>query len=99
MLEFFSGTTLLGTDTTAPYTFTWSNVAAGTYSLRAVAYDSAGASANSATVSVTVSTASSTAPTAIVFAASADHSTNVTSYLLSVFTQGANPATATPVAT
>ena len=53
-VEFFSGTTLLGTDTTAPYAFTWSNVAAGTYSLRAVAYDSAGANASSATVSVTV---------------------------------------------
>ena len=53
-VEFFSGTTLLGTDTTSPYAFTWSNVAAGTYSLRAVAYDSAGANASSATVSVTV---------------------------------------------
>ncbi len=98
-VEFFSGTTLLGTDTTAPYAFTWSNVAAGTYSLRAVAYDSAGVSGSSATVSVTVSTGSSTPPTGVVFAASSDHSTNVTNYLLKVFPQGANPDTATPVAT
>jgi hypothetical protein len=97
-VEFFSGTTLLNTDTTAPYAFTWSNVAAGTYSLRAVAYDTAGASGSSATVSVTV-TGSSTPPTGIVFAASADHSTNVTNYLLKVFPQGANPDTATPTAT
>ena len=38
-VEFYSGTTLLGTDTTSPYAFTWSSVAAGTYSLTAVAYD------------------------------------------------------------
>ena len=74
-------------------------MAAGTYGLRAVAYDTAGASASSATVSVTVSTASSTPPTGIVFAASTDHSTNVTNYLLKVFPQGANPDTATPTAT
>ena len=35
-VEFYSGTTLLGTDTTAPYSYTWSSVPAGTYSLSAV---------------------------------------------------------------
>jgi len=34
----------------------------------------------------------------VVFTASADHATRVSSYLLKVFTQGANPNTATPVA-
>jgi hypothetical protein len=96
-VEFFSGTTLLGSDTTAPYAFTWSNVAAGSYSVRAVAYDAAGASANSATATVTVSAASS-APTGVVFTASSDHSTNVTNYMLKVFPEGANPDTATPTA-
>ena len=38
-VEFYNGTTLLGSDTTAPYSFTWANVPAGTYSLRAVAYE------------------------------------------------------------
>src|SRR5690349_25077031 len=33
----------------------------------------------------------------LVFTASADHATKVTSYLLKVFAAGANPATATPV--
>jgi len=98
-VEFLSGTTVLNSDTSAPYSFTWSNVAAGTYSLRAVVYDGAGASATSAAVSVTVSAPSSTAPTGIIFAASSDHGTNVTSYLLKVFPQGANPDTATPTAT
>ena len=54
-VEFYSGTTLLGSDTTAPYSFSWTNVPAGTYSLTAKAYDTAGASATSAAVSVTVS--------------------------------------------
>ena len=53
-VEFYSGTTLLGTDTSAPYTFTWSGVPAGTYTLRAAATDNAGASTQSGTVSVTV---------------------------------------------
>lgn len=98
-VEFYAGTTLLGTDTTAPYSFTWSNVAAGTYAVRAVAYDTANASGSSANVTVTVSAAPppSTPPTSIVFAASVDHAL-VTSYLLEVFANGANPATATPVA-
>src|SRR5262245_12700398 len=32
-VEFYNGTTLLGTDTTSPYSFTWNNVAAGNYTL------------------------------------------------------------------
>jgi hypothetical protein len=98
-VEFFSGTVRLATVTTAPYTFTWSNVAAGAYSLTAVAYDTGGLSATSAAVSITVGTASSTPPTGVVFTASIDHATNVTSYLLSVYAANANPATATPIAT
>jgi hypothetical protein len=62
-VEFYNGTTLLGTDTTAPYAYTWSNVPAGSYSLRAVAYDNAGASATSATAGVTVQAPSNQAPT------------------------------------
>jgi regulation of enolase protein 1 (concanavalin A-like superfamily) len=56
-VEFFSGTTLLGTDTAAPYVLSWSNVPAGSYTLRAVATDDDGAAAASANVSITVSTA------------------------------------------
>src|SRR6185503_19430026 len=53
-VDFFANGTLLGTDTAAPYTFAWSNVAAGTYNLTAVATDNAGATAASAAVSITV---------------------------------------------
>jgi regulation of enolase protein 1 (concanavalin A-like superfamily) len=56
-VEFYSGTSLLGTDTAAPYQASWSNVAAGSYTLTAVAIDNAGASVTSAPVSITVSTA------------------------------------------
>jgi hypothetical protein len=35
----------------------------------------------------------------VVFTASTDHATTVTSYLLEVFAAGANPSTATPAAT
>ncbi len=98
-VEFYRGTTLLATDATSPYSYTWSSVPAGTYSLTAVAYDNSGASVRSAARSVTVSAATTTTPpTAVAFQASADHAT-VTSYRLDVFASGANPSTATPVAT
>ena len=53
-VEFFNGTTLLNTDTSAPYSYVWTGVAAGTYSLTARATDNAGAVTTSAAVSVTV---------------------------------------------
>jgi regulation of enolase protein 1 (concanavalin A-like superfamily) len=55
-VDFFRGTTLLGTDTSAPYQLTWSNVPAGSYTLSAVATDDDGASTASAPVNVTVTT-------------------------------------------
>lgn len=56
-VEFFQGTTKLGEDTTAPFTFSWSGATAGTYSLTAVAADNDGAVVTSAPVSITVSPA------------------------------------------
>jgi PKD repeat protein len=54
-VDFYQGgTTLIGTATTAPFTITWNNVAAGSYSLTATATDNGGASTTSAAVSVTV---------------------------------------------
>ncbi len=53
-VEFFRGTTLIGADTTAPYSITWTNVPAGTYSLTAKATDSSGATATSKAVSIKV---------------------------------------------
>jgi chitinase len=62
-VEFFNGAAKLGEDTTAPYSFTWGSVAAGTYTLTARATDNLGATTTSAASTVTVS-ANNTPPTA-----------------------------------
>lgn len=56
-VDFFQGTTLLGSKTVAPYSHTWTGVAGGTYSLTAKATDNAGAATTSTPVSVTVASA------------------------------------------
>src|SRR5204863_1313407 len=53
-VDFFAGTTPIGSATASPYSAAWTNVAAGTYSLTAVAVDNDGASATSAAVSIRV---------------------------------------------
>src|SRR5439155_21265135 len=53
-VEFFNGSTSIGVDTSAPYTGTWSNVPAGTYTLTAVATDNGGLHTTSSGVTVTV---------------------------------------------
>ena len=53
-VEFFSGSTSLGVDTTAPYSITWKPAAAGNYILMARATDSQGAVGTSTSVTVTV---------------------------------------------
>jgi YD repeat-containing protein len=53
-VDFYQGTTLLGTDTTAPYSFSWNNVSGGTYSLTAKATDNSGAATVSSAVTVHV---------------------------------------------
>jgi len=97
-VEFYNGTTLLNSDTTAPYTFAWSSVPAGAYTVKAIAYDNSGASTTSAVSTITV-TATTTLPTGVVFTASPDHATLVTRYELRIYASGADPNTATPVAT
>ncbi|PYI89101.1 MAG: hypothetical protein DME26_02010, partial [Verrucomicrobia bacterium] len=53
-VQFYNGTTLLGEDTTAPYAFAWSSVAAGSYTLTARAVYDAGSTVNSAAANITV---------------------------------------------
>jgi hypothetical protein len=65
-VEFFNGTTLLGTATAAPYAFSWTNVAAGTYSITARATDNLNAQATSAAASITVNAATNQAPTVVI---------------------------------
>ena len=63
-VEFYNGATLLSTDTTAPYDFTWTNVPAGTYTLTAKAIATNGLTATSAPATVTVGAAPTIALTA-----------------------------------
>ncbi len=53
-VEFFRGTTSLGTDTSAPYGIAWTAAGAGSHVFKAVATDDDGATTTSATVSITV---------------------------------------------
>ena len=62
-VQFFAGTTLIGTATTAPYSIVWSNVAAGSYALTAKATDNAGATTTSAAINITVNVSGNQPPT------------------------------------
>lgn len=52
-VSFYNGATLLSTDNTAPYSFDWTNVEAGTYTIRAVATDNQG-NTGEATITIKV---------------------------------------------
>jgi hypothetical protein len=53
-VEFYSGSTLIGTSATGPFRCTWTNASAGRHALKAVAYDDDGAATASAPVEVDV---------------------------------------------
>jgi hypothetical protein len=96
-VEFYQGSTLIGSDTTSPYSVVWSGAAAGTYSVTARAYDNKGATRTSTAVAITIN-AAAVLPTRVAFTASADHATNVTSYTVALY-RAADPVTGSPVAT
>jgi hypothetical protein len=56
-VDFFSGSSLLGSDTTSPYQVTAANVGAGSYTVSARATDNAGATTASASIAITVTAA------------------------------------------
>jgi len=64
-VDFYAGSTLVGSDTSSPYSVTWSSVAAGSYSLTAVAFDNAGASRTSTAIPISVQTAGGSAPVTV----------------------------------
>ncbi|GAA2871351.1 cellulose 1,4-beta-cellobiosidase [Actinoplanes cyaneus] len=70
-VEFYHDGLLLGTDTSAPYAYTWSGVPsqAAAYHLQAIAYDNAGTKSNTADVPVFVD--ASTTPAIVADATSA----------------------------
>lgn len=96
-VDFYEGANLIGSDTSAPYSITSTNVGAGTYSVTAVARDNAGASRTSIAISILVGTTTVT-PTSVSFTASTNHTTAVTSYVVAIY-RSIDPVTASPVAT
>jgi hypothetical protein len=62
-VEFYNGTTLLASDTTSPYSLSWTVATAGNYSITAKATDNSGATTTSAAVAITVKAPTSTPPT------------------------------------
>jgi M6 family metalloprotease-like protein len=63
-VEFYNGSTWLGSDFTAPYSYTWNNVAAGVYNITALAIDNMNATASSTrnNIAVTAPVADITGP-------------------------------------
>ena len=61
-VDFYVGTTLIGTDTTSPYSVSWTVQSAGIYSLTAVARDAAGNTTTSSGMTVTVNGVSGACP-------------------------------------
>ncbi|MFI7336393.1 cellulase family glycosylhydrolase [Streptomyces sp. NPDC050085] len=61
-VEFLNGSTVIGSDTTAPYTFAWTNVTGGSYTLSARAVDDSGATTTATPAKVTVTGQSSGGP-------------------------------------
>jgi hypothetical protein len=64
LVEFFDGATLVATDSSAPYSVTWTPNVAGTHSLTARVTDSSGATTTSAAVNVSVSSGTNALPSA-----------------------------------
>ena len=103
-VEFLVDGAVVGSDTTVPYSFSWNNVALGTYSLTARATDDKGAATLSSPVSITVSgPPPPAAPSNLVATAVSpsqidlswqDNSSNETSFVLEGAT-GAGPLSVT----
>ncbi|MBC7391013.1 MAG: carbohydrate-binding protein [Opitutaceae bacterium] len=53
-VEFYNGTTKLGEDISSPYSYSWTNVAKGSYTITAVATDNVGGKATSTAVNIKV---------------------------------------------
>jgi YVTN family beta-propeller protein len=95
-VDFYEGSTVIGSDSASPFTMTWTASSARTYVFSAVAVDNQSAATTSASVSLAVT--APTRPSTAVFEPSADNA-SVTQYVLDIFVAGSNPATAAPVAT
>ena len=71
-VEFRVGGSIVGTDTTSPYSFSWNNVAAGSYTLTARATDNQGATTTSSGVNITVNAPVNQSPSPQISSPSSD---------------------------
>ena len=69
-VEFYDGTTLIGNDTSSPFTFNFSSSVVGSHGLRAIAYDNLNLSTTSATVNVQVNAVAGSSLPRVTLAAS-----------------------------
>ena len=72
-VQFYNGSTLLGSDASSPYSFSWSNVAAGTYTITAKATDNAGAVTTSSAITVKVNNPTTNTPPTVSITAPANN--------------------------
>ena len=86
-VQFYQGSSLLGTVSTSPYNYTWTSVMPGTYNLTVEAYDPEGLTTTSAAVSMTVNDA----PPAVALTSPADGTVVIAGSTLTL------TASATPV--
>lgn len=97
-VEFFRDTTLVGTDTSAPYSVNWTVSTAGTYAIKAVATDNGGLATTSAPASITATGSGGGGTCHAAWAASAVYTAgqrvtyNGRNYEAKWWTQGDNPA-------
>lgn len=92
-VAFYSGGTLLTTDTSAPYSYTWSGVSNGIYGLTAVATDNQGAVTSSNVVSITVGDPTPSTVTGV----SVSPSTAAVNTTVTVTVVGGNPCGAVQI--
>ena len=82
-VDFYRGSTLLGSDKTSPFGATWASATAGTHTLSAVARDSDGATT---AASITIIVGSAPPKKAmLMFVPSVDHDKKVSSYTLAIY--------------
>jgi len=92
-VAFYAGSTLLGTDTSAPFSYTWSSVANGSFSLTAVATDNQGGTTTSMAVPITVADPSASTVTGV----SVSPATALVNSTVTVTVTGGNPCGAVQI--
>jgi len=88
-MDFYSDGTLIGSDATSPYSFTWNTVGTGLHLLTAVATLTSGVAVNSLAVPVSVEAAVlEPTPATLMFTPSGDGAASVDYYIVEIYLAG-----------